>query len=753
MSFQENGLEISIFPPKGEEIAPAGDGITTVIIKNQQHRKGIQIEISLDLPSELQSWCRNSNHKIAIGYQKSQEIKFLWNINPQAIPGTYNYNLRLRFLKSTSFYTVQPKLRQLTILRTKVKPQIDNIEPSFAITPSSSSTKPIILSSRDILTVEIEVHNRSKNVDNYRISTDLENSWYTIRYSETIKRVGAIEGNEALNLNPNQQGKIHLTINPPADTVAGNYKPEITLYSLNYPDLFLKKILYLNIPPKYLIQAELQTILNKVSYKKGQYKINLDNQGNTFRVIDIRVYTSDEDECCEYYLEPSSARIPPNKTIEIKLEVKPDSKQKRPFLSTKQFNFQVDLIDRKGHPLPKNLPLKSNLFWRSRPLWQTILLFFIALSCVGVAAWFIWKTITTKEPKPELTLTPEKSTYYYEGEPITVDWTVKYFGKSNKPESIDRVLIFDRELGASHSNTKCYYFDEQLNYQNCTLISASDSNNNCQTKKNTICHQDKFIHAKNVKEYTLKMQAFDRRNEIIDEQTTKIAILPRETFEVIEPITISPPKSKYKPTDSIELKFKVSQFNSLKERDKISLFINDEVKTIINSQNREEYCSALSNDYQCTIEISPLKDGEHNLRIETEYDPDGLIKAEPKNISIPKQIIIQTPIEFIFFKINGKSNPQIEVKPKETIQVEWSVKGKGVTANISCIPENIRSSGTKNIEILPGRSETCTLTASDTHGNSITPKNITVFRKEEPKPEPPPPQPIIINPGDIDESP
>ena len=734
MSFQENGLDISIFPPEGEKITPTKTTKTRVTITNKRHEAGIRLEVSLDLPPELKTWCQNNSHKITIGYQQSQEIEFLWNIPHQAIPGTYNYNFRIKFLRSTSFYTFQPKRRQLTILQTTVKPQIHNIEPSFSITPASSSTKPITLSSGEILNLEIDVHNRSNRTDNFRISTDLETAWYTIRYPETIKRIGAIDGNDALNLNPNKEGKIHLIINPPADTVAGNYKPEITLYSLNSPDLFLKKILYLNIPPQYLLQAELQTILNKVSYKKGQYKINLTNQGNTFRAIELRAYSSDEDECCEYHLEPSSVRMPPNKTVEVKLEVKPNSKQKRPLLSTKQFNFQVDLIDKNDRPLPQNLPLKSNLFWRSRPLWQSMLLFLLALGCLGGIIWLIWQKISESPPQPEITLTPEKTEYYYEGEPITIDWKVK------NPETIDRIIIFDRELGVNHINTKCYYFDNKLNYQNCTLIGQNDSLNDCQSKNNTICHQDVFIHAKNVKEYTFKMQALDHKAETIDEQTTQITILSRSTFEVIEPVTISPNKSKYRPTDNIELKFKVSKFNSLKEQDKISVLIDDEVKTVINSQTREKYCLPISNSdrYNCAIKISPLTDGEHSLRIEIEYDPDGLIKTESKNISVPKQIIVQTPIKFDYFTINGKSNTQIEVEPNTPIIVRWSVKGKEVKANISCIPTNIRSSGRKSIKILPGRSQSCTLTASDIHGESITPKHITVFVKEPPKPEPKP---------------
>ncbi len=750
MSFQENGLYITIFPPKGEEIAPTKTNKTVVNITNKTHEGGIRLEVSLDLPLELKTWCKNSSRNVTIGYQKSQEIEFLWDIPPQAIPGTYNYNLRIRFLRSTSFYAFQPKRRQLTILRTRIKPQISNIEPSFAITPASSSTKPITLSSGEILNLEIDVHNRSKNVDNYRISTDLDNSWYTIHYPEALQRVGAIDGNEALNLNPNQQGKVHLTINPPADIVAGNYKPEIALYSLNSPDLFLKKILYLNIPPQYLLEAELQTILNKVSYKKGQYKINLINRGNTFRAIDLRAYSSDEDECCEYYLKPASVRIPPNKTIEVELEVKPNSKQKRPFISTKQFNFQVDLIDPKEHPLPKTLPLKSSLFWRSRPLWQTVLLLLLAVGFIGGVGWFIWKKITAKKPTVELTLTPEKNKYYYDGDPIAVNCTIK------NRETINKIIIFDQERVAKDiNNTKCYVFKQELEQENCYLIDkfiSPQNNTPDRSYGECVANNDKIIscsgvifnHAQKVKDYTFKLKSFgiNQAPQVITSETVSILQIP--TLEVLEPLKVFPDKDLYRPRERIELKFEVSDIeNNFVGEDKIFLIVNDQRRQapIISKQNINQFCSKVhTNSYSCKISISDLRDGKHSLEIEFQHDPDahGQIKKKLERHTIPKQIIVKTPIKLNYFTVDGSSNPAIEVEPDTLIRISWSVTGNNLEVSLGeCGHGTFGSRGEKYITVPEKQTLACILTASDESGQKTQLGQIKVRAKEKPKPEPP----------------
>ncbi len=749
MSWQQNGLNIVIFPPDGEQIFPNQTERTRVTITNIKHQKGVKLEVFFDLTNELRKWCTNPTHKITIGYQQTQEIEFIWNIPPQAIPDTYYYNFGVRFLRSTSFYTFQPKRRQLNILRPKVEPKIKNLgaEPTFAITPASSSTQPIILSATEHLTLEIDVHNRSNRTDNFRISTDLDNPWYTIHYPEAIKKVGVIDGNNALNLNPGKEGKIYFNITPPADTVAGNYKPEITLYSLNNPDLFLKKILYLNIPPKYILQAEIQIILNKVSYKKGQYKIILTNQGNTFRLIDITAKSSDEDEFCEYYLEKYSVRISPNKTIEVKLEIQPNSKQKRPFISTKQFNFQVDLIDKNNHPLPKSLPLKSNLFWRSRPWWQTLLLLLLALGCIGGITWMIWKVLQPP-PEPELSLKPERAQYYYGGDPIALAWTAKNI------ETINKIIIFDQEHSQDKINTKCYVFKPELEQESCYLINKFLTPNNetpdqfhgeCTTKTNLIsCYGVTFTHAQKVQSYSFKLQAFTNSDQPQEITTESVSILPRPTLQIFaETLNIVQGNKIYRPRDTVALNFEVSDINQdFAEADKIFLVINKnrESQPRIINDNIKDFCYRIHSDrYSCKIEnISLPTDGQYEIGIEFQPDSDGRIDQKPERFILPKSIIVQTPIKLEYFRINDKSTSPIVLEPDTPIKISWSVKGKDVNVSISCIGETLRSSGIKYRQPLPpGESESCTITASDIHNKSIQPRTLRVKVNKPPEPEKP----------------
>ena len=383
MQFQENGLEIAVFPPQGETISSDRNCQTKVSITNKNHTQGIKLSVGLDLDSKLQQWCKKDKFSISLGYGQTQEIDFDWNIPTQAKAGSYEYYLRIEFLRSTSFYSVQPKLRQLTILPTVTKPQANYVEPSFIISPVSDANRSIVLASEQVTTLEIEVINRSNKTDNFRVTTDLETAWYTIRYPETFKKIGVIDGSSTLNLNPGETGKVYLDIKPPTDAIAGTYKPEIELHSLNSSTLFLKKIIYLTIEPKYGLQAEMQTILDKVSYKQGQYKVILGNQGNTLRRLELTPHSSDETESCEYTLETSTVKLLPDTTKEISLAIKPNSSQQKPWLINKQFNFKVDLVDLNNYPLPKNSILQGKLLWKPRPLWQLISLCLLALAVLG----------------------------------------------------------------------------------------------------------------------------------------------------------------------------------------------------------------------------------------------------------------------------------------------------------------------------------------------------------------------------------
>lgn len=737
MSFIENGLEITIFPPNGEEILPNTVTTTRVNIANKQHEVGVRLEVSLNLEPAIQSWCKKRKHNITIGHLKSQEVEFIWDIPLQAPAGTHNYYLKIEFLRSTSFYSFQPKVRQLTILPTIVKPQINNVEPTFAIAPATSSTQPITLSCGETLNFEIDVYNRSNKTDNFRVSTDLENSWYVIRYPKIMKRIGVIDGSNSLNLNPKEEGKVYLELTPPPDTLAGNYKPEIELRSLNSSRLFLKKIVYLTIPAEYILEVEFKNILDRVSHKKGQYKILLTNRGNTFRKIELQVQSSDENEYCEYFLEKSSVQIPPNKTVENKLEVQPNSKQKKSFIKTKRFNFQVDLIDRNNYPLPEDLPIKSSLYWRSRPLWQSILLFLLIISMLGGCVWGIWRLLFSPQPQPQITFEPEKAQYPY-GETIAFKWKVENF------QQISTIKLFEKALGVENINMQCYSFDGESSDRDCIQISSEKLPQNCQIEGDAAsCSNVVFRYAKDIKEYTFELKAFSKKGKEIENiaKEGKVSILAKPGLKIFEP-SLKVSDREYQPTEEIPLSFEVSDINNLVGEDKIFLLINDKLQPdpIITPQNIGEVCINSSDRFLCEINIPGFSEGKYTIGIELQYDRDGRNNKKPERFIVKEPIVVKTPVALEYFKINNSDNGTLEVEPGTLITVSWLVTGTNAKVNLDCVGGQLGLQGTKTLNVPEGTTQSCSIRVADRSGEISDERTLSVKVKELPQLEIPEPQ-------------
>jgi hypothetical protein len=159
------------------------------------------------------------------------------------------------------------------------------------------------------------VNNRSDRVDRFWLTVpDLEETWFTVRYPESLEQVGLVVAGDGLDLNPGAKGEITLLLNPPLQARAGSYFPTLRVQSANNPDLMLLDIVYLQVLPTYLLSVELRTLIGKVRRMAGLFEVRLTNQGNTVREVIIRAITLEEEELCSYTLEPTQVQILPGST-------------------------------------------------------------------------------------------------------------------------------------------------------------------------------------------------------------------------------------------------------------------------------------------------------------------------------------------------------------------------------------------------------------------------------------------------------
>jgi hypothetical protein len=705
-------LNVIINPLGTQQVSPGFDSELRVVVNNQSPY-GMVIEVSLDLSSTLHQWCPISRESFNLEPQKSQVVVFKWQVPPQALTGTYNYDLVV-----DSPASLPAPLRyslQLEVLPSKQTPPL-SLEPTFTIKPTTSSTEPMVLEFGQPLNIEVRVHNRSHRVDEFRLSCDLNDEWFTVRYPEGIETQGLVIGGNKLRLNPNAKGQIKLTLHPPADTLAGSYRPTIYLHSSVNPKLFLQDIIYLYIPPIYNLQVELLPILTKVKQQPGKYEVKLSNKGNTIRAISLQVRTADEEELCQYQLERSPIRIPPEKTVKIGLQVNPVPKWRQSFFgAAKQLNFWVELEDSNDYPLPNNLPLKGILFWESRPWWQLFLLLASLLAIVGLLAFLVRGLFRPPDSLKIISVYTEQNFYQY-GQKITLNW------KIDRVSQLQKLRFYTDQNSPGEKIEKNYTVEElEINKEKCRVVDDQLECWNIPTGAAT------------AGQYNFILELYSRQNieQPLETQTIQVKIEEPPQPTVTD---LRIPNFNYQTGETIDLKFQVSETERIERIQIVSegkfRILSTEDLTEQDEQNipistlKNQFCerNSMGNNWlQCLIPVSFAQEGNYTLTVKvfSRYPPHN--QPEPLAVKTEQSILVeepQIPLEIVNFTINGRDSSPIKIKPEQKLYIYWEVKGKDVRVTITGSSRTFNNRG--NTQLGPyseGIVKTITLTATDAYNN------------------------------------
>ncbi|WP_218081926.1 COG1470 family protein [Anthocerotibacter panamensis] len=454
-------LKVVLDPP-GSQVVYPGDSFDLGVVVTNRDTQSPTVVVSVVELSQMYQWCQPPRQgRFSLGPGQYTEVTFHFQIPDQALSGTYEYGV---LVEAPEHYP-DPILRsQLLVIQPRpANAQVRDNDPTFILNPVTSPELPALLTTgtpykpSSPLTVTVQVHNRSNQVDRFQVTCpDLEEAWYTVRYQGgSLGGVGIISGATALELNPGTRGEVIVLFQPPQGTLAGVYAHTIQVTSANNRALNLLDLLYLQVPPVYELEVELRTILGKVAHSEGQYAVKLVNRGNTVRELTIQALHVDEDDLCTFRLEPSQARLLPGKTANIDLRVQPRPWWRQPlFGAGRDLNFRLDLEDAKGQELPPNLP-QSTLLWRARPWWQ---LAFVAISILGLIGAVVLLVLWLQRPPepPKLTVTTEdyillegKSTF------IFLNWRIENVAQVKQLDlSGQRDGIVDSSLARSYDFSK-----------------------------------------------------------------------------------------------------------------------------------------------------------------------------------------------------------------------------------------------------------------------------------------------------------
>jgi hypothetical protein len=426
-----------IFNTAGKDsLIPGSVFILSVTVSNKGSQSAV-IDIWIDpISEEIRQWYTPGRERLALGPGQSNEVVFQFRVPAGTIPGLYFYQV---VVDAQEHYPEDTPLRfpqQIQVL-TAIEDIVRDSNPTFVLQPVSRSTEPILLQPGEALQLQVMVDNRGDRVDRFRmICPDLPQDWHTIVYPQGVQESGLVVQSNSLNLNPGEQGLILWVIIPPLNTLAGNYVPTLRLYSDNYPELMLLDLVYLQVLPAYALQVELRTLMGRVKQQAGVFQVRLNNTGNTPRLIALQAHPQDEGDSCTYTLAQSIARIVPQETVAVELQVCPSKRWQRPFYGGRVFNFSVGLEDTQQHPIPID-NLQSVLIWEPRPWWHLLLFFLLGLLTLLAIAYLIWRFFfRTAPPLKILDFFSENSRYAAEnGDVVRLGWHI------NQPKQVQSITI------------------------------------------------------------------------------------------------------------------------------------------------------------------------------------------------------------------------------------------------------------------------------------------------------------------------
>ncbi len=684
MTYASSPLEVIINPPEMMQLTPGSAQTLSVVVTNRS-RTGAIVETSLELPPVLRPWCKVARESFNLGPGNSQEILFEWQIPDQAPPNPpenpyYEYVLMVdaptnNFLTAPLLFT-----QRLQILMPQRKGDRSR-DPTFTITPATRSTKPAEIQPGVSKLLQIEVHNRSRRVDDYRVTCpDLDDDWYVIRYPEAFETLGTITGGTGLRLNPNTTGLINVEIRPPAEAFAGNYSPTIRVHSAVDPDLLLQDIVYLAIPPHYDLKAELTVILDRVKQKAGQYELFFSNQGNTTRRLKLFAETADEDELCEYRLQANQLLLPPGRAKQVGLEVQPLDPEKQPVGLGRQLTFWVKVEDVDGYELPKNVPIKGSLFWEARPIWRRLLrIILMVLGGVVLVALLIWLIFFRLRPTPaQIEGFRATDQRYVFPEAIGVEWAIK------NPKQLSGIQIRGVSEGLPPITIRYDEFTEEG--------IPVQLENRCGIRANLLECRNVPTEARETGDYQFEISITSPvGNSTPEPQTLQATIEPPPAPE-LQNIMI--PELQLGVGEPIQLEWQIVNLDQV-----AALQIRDEATgTVVREYSREQLRQFRCRQdvgrpqlYRCKGLVPDLEVGEYVLQLDLVVPDNAKVEGATASIG-PVRISRGIPV-VNYFAINGSVVSPVAIQQGETAAVRWNVAGDVQRVRLTGVGQDLPPEG------------------------------------------------------------
>jgi hypothetical protein len=711
-------------PPEVLSGLPGDQLQISIVVQNLGDQSAI-IDVLLQADSAILQWCGSTRQRLGLGSEQTGEVIFEFVLPSTALPGNFDYTL---VIDAPNHYPNDTPIHfdhRLQVL-SKAQTAVSIYDPTFFLKPATNSQQPARLKPGEILPFEVQVENCSSQTDQFRlVSEDAEEDWLTIRYPNLDKNApGRIQEDPCLNLNPGDRGTIRLEVHPPIDTLAGLYSPALRLHSTNHPDLKRLDFIYIEIEPIETCRIELEAILDRVSYRSGEYQIRFANQGNVFRQLSFSASSREEEEWLTYDFEPDQLRLPPGREAQVQLRVTPFRKRRRPWLRQRTLPFQVNLQDAQGYQLAEP-SLQAALIWQSRPWWQLALGILLALSLVSGAGFLIW-WLFFKPPAPviieEFNL---NSLEYIEGDSVNLNWRVL------NPDRIQSLTLTtqvqDAASEAKPIQPKTFEFTESS--------LPADLPDSC-PEPERLCQQYD-IGKLAAGHYEFKLQPSVRSGSAPEPGKLAVSVAAKPDPQVKQ---FASTQAEYQPGESVSLNWVIENASQLAalsvtathqstNRSQVQYLFSQGIPKALQS-----VCQRKGENLNCSqVPIPGLQAGTYTFELQATTVKGKQIQSAPT----PSVSVKPKPLRIVSFVVNGRTGGgNVKLSLNQSLKISWQVEGGEGTVKVNITPYgSLPASGSQDFgKFATTGSHPIQITATDAAGQEVSSAGFLVTVVAPPSP-------------------